>query len=103
MIYLVKSACFKDVNDVNCTEYETILKIGYTRDDRASIRLATYRTENPGAISLYSIPEGDEQDERNKDHYNLLKELRRINKGECNIVGLLREAYDNPENLTHSW
>ena len=72
MIYLIKSACFKDVNDINCTEYETILKIGYTRDDRASIRLATYRTENPGAISLYSIPEGDEQDERNL-HYHFRK------------------------------
>jgi hypothetical protein len=65
MIYLIKSACFKNVNDINCNEYETILKIGYTRDDRASVRLATYRTENPGAIPIYSIPGGTEQDEKN--------------------------------------
>ena len=65
MIYLIRSACFKNINDINCNEYETILKIGYTRDDRASVRLATYRTENPGAIPIYSIPGGTEQDEKN--------------------------------------
>lgn len=39
----------------------------------------------------------EEQESKNKDHYALLKELRRINKAECNIVGLFEETYENPE------
>ena len=60
MIYLIKSAAFK-----NSKEYETILKIGYTKDNGKKSRFGAYITENPTCQVLYLIPKGTEQDEKN--------------------------------------
>lgn len=68
MIYLIKSSAFKDKDDIECNEYETILKIGYTKDSSKKGRFDTYLTENPTMHILYLIPGGDEQDEKNL-HY----------------------------------
>lgn len=72
MIYLIRSAALKDRNDLECMEYESILKIGYTNDgnkvNRKS-RFDCYITENPTCQVLYLIPGGTEQDERNLHHH----------------------------------
>ena len=62
MIYLIKSAAYKNNTD---NEYETILKIGYTKDDGKKSRFDCYITENPTCKILYLIPNGTEQDEKN--------------------------------------
>ena len=66
MIYVILSAAFKNGSN---TEYESLLKIGYCRDDREKVRTATYLTENPTIKTLYTIPEGTEQDEKNLHHH----------------------------------
>ena len=75
MIYLIRSAAFKDKSNPKCTEYEPILKIGYTKDSSKKGRFDCYITENPTCQVLYLIPEGDEQDEKNLHYYfrNYLK------------------------------
>lgn len=65
MIYLIKSAALKDRNDLECTDFELILKIGYTKDSSKKGRFDCYITENPTCQILYQIPKGSEQDERN--------------------------------------
>ena len=72
MIYLIRSAAFKDKSDSECIEYEPILKIGYTKDDGKKSRFDCYITENPTCQILYQIPKGSEQDERNL-HYHFRK------------------------------
>ena len=66
MIYVILSAAFKNGSN---TEYESLLKIGYCRDDREKVRTATYLTENPTIKTLYTIPGGTEQDEKNLHHH----------------------------------
>ena len=66
MIYVILSAAFKNGSN---TEYESLLKIGYCKDDRAKVRTAIYITENPTIKTLYTIPEGTEQDEKNLHHH----------------------------------
>ena len=66
MIYVILSAAFKKDDD---TEFEKLLKIGYCRDDREKVRTTTYLTENPTIKTLYTIPEGTEQDEKNLHHH----------------------------------
>ena len=66
MIYVILSAAFKKDDD---TEFEKLLKIGYCRDDREKVRTATYLTENPTIKTLYTIPGGTEQDEKNLHHH----------------------------------
>ena len=72
MIYLIKSACYKDVKNKDCKEYEDILKIGYTGEESKKSRFNAYITENPGIQILYLIPGGTEQDEKNL-HYHFRK------------------------------
>ena len=66
MIYVILSAAFKNSSN---TEYESLLKIGYCKDDRAKVRTATYLTENPTIKTLFTIPGGTEQDEKNLHHH----------------------------------
>ena len=66
MIYVILSAAFKKDSS---TEYESLLKIGYCRDDREKVRTTTYLTENPTIKTLYTIPGGTEQDEKNLHHH----------------------------------
>ena len=66
MIYVILSAAFKKDDD---TEFEKLLKIGYCRDDREKVRIATYLTENPTIKTLFTIPGGTEQDEKNLHHH----------------------------------
>ena len=66
MIYVILSAAFKKDSS---TEYESLLKIGYCKDDRAKVRTATYLTENPTIKTLFTIPGGTEQDEKNLHHH----------------------------------
>ena len=66
MIYVILSAAFKKDSS---TEYESLLKIGYCRDDREKVRTATYLTENPTIKTLFTIPGGTEQDEKNLHHH----------------------------------
>ena len=66
MIYVILSAAFKKDSS---TEYESLLKIGYCRDDREKVRTATYLTENPTIKILFTIPGGTEQDEKNLHHH----------------------------------
>ena len=65
MIYVIKSAA---ILDKNTSSLGFILKIGYCRDDREKVRTATYMTENPTIMILYTIPGGTEQDEKNLHH-----------------------------------
>ena len=65
MIYVILSAAFKNGSN---TEYESLLKIGYCRDDREKVRTTTYLTENPTIKTLFTIPRGTEQDEKNLHH-----------------------------------
>ena len=65
MIYVILSSAFKNGSN---TEYESLLKIGYCKDDRAKVRTATYLTENPTIKILFTIPGGTEQDEKNLHH-----------------------------------
>ena len=64
MIYLIRSAALKDKDDLECTEFEIILKIGYTKDNGRKSRFNCYITENPTCQVLYLIPGGTEQDEK---------------------------------------
>ena len=66
MIYVILSAAFKNGSN---TEYESLLKIGYCRDDREKVRTATYLTENPTIKTLFTISGGTEQDEKNLHHH----------------------------------
>ena len=66
MIYVIKSAA---ILDKNTSSLGFILKIGYCRDDREKVRTATYMTENPTIMILYTIPGGTEQDEKNLHHH----------------------------------
>ena len=66
MIYVILSAAFKNGSNM---EYESLLKIGYCRDDREKVRTATYLTENPTIKILFTIPGGTEQDEKNLHHH----------------------------------
>ena len=66
MIYVILSAAFKNGSN---TEYESLLKIGYCRDDREKVRTTTYLTENPTIKILFTIPGGTEQDEKNLHHH----------------------------------
>ena len=66
MIYLIRSAA---VVDESIPSFEFILKIGYCRDDREKTRTAIYITENPTIKTLYTIPGGTEQDEKNLHHH----------------------------------
>ena len=72
MIYLIRSAALKDRTNLECTDFELILKIGYTKDDGKKSRFDCYITENPTCQILYLIPEATEQDERNL-HYHFRK------------------------------
>lgn len=72
MIYLIRSAALKDKDDLECTDFEIILKIGYTKDDSKKSRFNCYITENPTCQVLYLIQGGTEQDERNL-HYHFRK------------------------------
>ena len=69
MIYLIRSACYKDINNKECNEFDNILKIGYTKDNSKKSRFNVYITENPSAQILYLIPGGTEYDERNLHNY----------------------------------
>ena len=66
MIYVILSSAFKNGSN---TEYESLLKIGYCRDDREKVRTITYLTENPTIKTLFTIPGGTEQDEKNLHHH----------------------------------
>ena len=66
MIYVILSSAFKNGSN---TEYESLLKIGYCRDDREKVRTTTYLTENPTIKVLFTIPGGTEQDEKNLHHH----------------------------------
>ena len=66
MIYVILSA---EIINKDPSNLGLILKIGYCRDDRAKIRTATYLTENPTIKTLYTIPEGTKQDEKNLHHH----------------------------------
>ena len=66
MIYLIRSSA---VVDESIPSFEFILKIGYCRDDREKIRTAIYITENPTIKTLFTIPRGTEQDEKNLHHH----------------------------------
>ena len=61
MIYVIVSSALK-ANSI--FEYETILKIGYTNDNRGDGRFDDYKTTNPTCRVLYKIPEGSIMDER---------------------------------------
>ena len=65
MIYVILSA---EIINKDPSNLGLILKIGYCKDDRAKVRTATYLTENPTIKTLYTIPEGTEQDEKNLHH-----------------------------------
>ena len=66
MIYVIRSAA---VVDESIPSFEFILKIGYCRDDREKTRTAIYITENPTIKTLFTIPGGTEQDEKNLHHH----------------------------------
>ena len=66
MIYVILSSAFKNGSN---TEYESLLKIGYCRDDREKVRTAIYITENPTIKTLFTISGGTEQDEKNLHHH----------------------------------
>ena len=66
MIYVILSAAFKKDDD---TEFEKLLKIGYCRDDREKVRTTAYLTENPTIKTLFTIPGGTDQDEKNLHHH----------------------------------
>ena len=66
MIYVILSAAFKNGSN---TEYESLLKIGYCRDDREKVRTTAYMTENPTIKTLFTIPKGRERDEKNLHHH----------------------------------
>lgn len=75
MIYLIRSSAFKNKDDNSCTEYEDILKIGYTGEESKKSRFDCYITENPTCQTLYLISGGTENDERNL-HYHFRKYLK---------------------------
>ena len=66
MIYVIRSAA---VVDESIPSFEFILKIGYCRDDREKTWTAIYITENPTIKTLFTIPGGTEQDEKNLHHH----------------------------------
>ena len=66
MIYVILSA---EIINKDPSNLGLILKIGYCRDDREKVRTATYLTENPTIKTLYTIPGGTEQDEKNLHHH----------------------------------
>ena len=66
MIYVILSA---EIINKDPSNLGLILKIGYCKDDRAKVRTATYLTENPTIKTLYTIPEGTKQDEKNLHHH----------------------------------
>ena len=66
MIYLIRSAA---VVDESIPSFEFILKIGYCRDDMEKVRTTAYLTENPTIKTLFTIPGGTEQDEKNLHHH----------------------------------
>ena len=66
MIYVILSA---EIINKNPSNLGLILKIGYCKDDRAKVRTSTYLTENPTIKTLYTIPEGTKQDEKNLHHH----------------------------------
>jgi len=61
MIYVLRSAAFKGDSD---SEFETIIKIGYTDENSKKNRLDLYLTENPTVRVLCLIPNGTKEDER---------------------------------------
>ena len=65
MIYVILSSAFKNGSN---TEYDSLLKIGYFKDNRAKVITSTYLTENPTIKILFTIPGGTEQDEKNLHH-----------------------------------
>ena len=66
MIYVILSA---EIIKRDPSNLGLILKIGYCKDDRAKVRTATYLTENPTIKTLFTIPGGTEQDEKNLHHH----------------------------------
>ena len=66
MIYVIKSAA---ILDKNTSSLGFILKIGYCRDDREKVRTTAYLTENPTIKTLFTIPGGTDQDEKNLHHH----------------------------------
>ena len=66
MIYVILSA---EIINKDPSNLGLILKIGYCKDDRAKVRTATYLTENPTIKTLFTIPGGTEQDEKNLHHH----------------------------------
>ena len=66
MIYVILSA---EIINKDPSNLGLILKIGYCRNDREKVRTATYMTENPTIMILYTIPGGTEQDEKNLHHH----------------------------------
>ena len=66
MIYVILSA---EIINKDPSNLGLILKIGYCRDDREKVRTAIYITENPTIKTLFTIPGGTEQDEKNLHHH----------------------------------
>ena len=74
MIYLIKSAAYTE----DKTEYEDILKIGYTGENSRKSRFSVYLTENPTIQILYLISNGDEENEKDLHyHFRHLKKYGR--------------------------
>ncbi len=78
MIYVIASSAFKGDS---LEEHETILKIGYTKDENREKRFSNYGTHNPTYKILYEISDGTEEDEKalheyfkNYKHYSKTKE-----------------------------
>jgi len=77
MIYLKQSAAF--IGDTD--KMENILKIGYCREDSEKDKLNASLSKNPTMRTLYSIPGGTEQDERNL-HYHFRNFRKPYGRGE---------------------
>lgn len=69
MIYLIRSAGFKNKDDKECNEFDILLKIGYTKDISKKNRFDLYITENPTCQVLFLILGGTKQDEKNLHSY----------------------------------
>lgn len=69
MIYLIKSAAFKDKANLKCNEFEILLKIGYTEDSKSKSRFFSYTVGNPTHQVICKIPNGTEDDEKSLHLY----------------------------------
>ena len=64
MIYLIKSAGYKELSDESVESF-FLLKIGYTEDSNKNSRFSAYKMHNPTCKVLYEIPGLTEEDEKN--------------------------------------